>query len=767
MPFGTVKLKPGVQTEPTPTLNEAGISAANFIRFRQGLVEKVGGWQPFFASAFPDTIKELHAWQDLNNESHLAVGSTTSLRVITDGQATTITPQVVSSSCPVSFSTTAASTTITVVDSNLNGGTYPAITSTASVQFLTPVAIGGIVLNGVYRLQTIVSTTPGAFTYTITAASPATYTDSSTVATTAATGTGTTATLTFSARSYAPTVGGSITVTTIVPSGYRETGDYITASSTTTVAYANTTTAAQTVAGTIRFNTVPVLKSSNASPTVSVVLKNHGLISGDTFAVLTSVTVGGLTIYGQFTVSTVIDADNFSFNMPSSATSSATAAMNSGNVNFVYYLTLTAASSAPVGYGRGGYGRGGYGTGATLQGQGTPITATDWTLDNFGQLLVGVAKGGPIYYWDPGSNNSTASVIETGPPANGGVFTAMPQRQLIAWASSYNGIQEPLLIRWCDVNDFSVWNATAINQAGSYRIPSGSKIVGALQFAQQGLIWTDIELWSMQYQQPPYVYGFNMIASGCGMVGEHAAVQLSSDVYWMSQKQFFVMDGQGVKPLDCSVWDAVFQNLNTGTDANGNLYTTTIRAAANSQFNEVTWYYPSANGGGIIDSYVKYNPLQGTWDYGSDDGSVIAGRTAWIDQSVLGAPIGAGSDNYIYQHEVSTNANELALPAYFETGYASLSEGQEFTFIDWILPDMKWGTFSGAKTASINITFYMTDFPGDTPREYGPYTVTQASEYINTRMRGRQLAIKVESDDLGSFWRIGAVRYRYAPSGRR
>lgn len=766
MPFGTVKLRPGVQTEPTPTLNEAGISAANFIRFKQGLVEKLGGWSAYYPSAFPDTIKELHAWEDLNSNSHLGVGGTQSLRVITNGVATTITPQIVNSSCPVSFSTTSGSTTITVVDSNLNTTGYPAITNDDAVQFLTPVAIGGLVLNGIYQVDTIVSTTAGSFTYTITAASPATYTASSTVTTTAASGTGTVATLTFSALSVAPTVGSSVTVTDIVPTGYRET-DYITTSSTTTISYNNTTTGAQSVAGTIRFNSVPVFKTSASSPTVTVVLTNHGLAAGDSFAVLTSTSVGGLTIFGQYTVNTVSDADNFSFNMPSSATSAATATMNSGNVQLKYYLTLTAASSAPVGYGRGGYGRGGYGTGATLQGQGTPITALDWSLDNFGELLIATPKNGPIYYWDPGSNNSTASIIAEGPPVNGGTFVAMPQRQLIAWGSSFNGVQEPLLVRWCDVNDFQTWIGTAINQAGSYRIPSGSKIIGAMQFAQQGLLWTDIELWSMQYQELPFVYGFNMIASGCGLIGEHAAVQLGSDVYWMSQKQFFVMNNAGVQPLECSVWDAIFQNLSTDTDANGVLYTAATRAAANSQFNEVTWYYPSANGGGAIDSYVKFNPIQRTWDYGTNDANVIAGRTAWIDQSVLGAPIGAGADNVIYQHEVSSNAGDYAIPAYFETGYASLSEGEEFTFIDWILPDMKWGTFSGAKDASIKITFYMTDFPGDAPREYGPYTVTQANEYINTRMRGRQLAIKVESDDLGSFWRIGALRYRYSRSGRR
>ena len=214
------------------------------------------------------------------------------------------------------------------------------------------------------------------------------------------------------------------------------------------------------------------------------------------------------------------------------------------------------------------------------------------------------------------------------------------------------------------------------------------------------------------------------------------------------------MSNNGITAIQCTVWDALYQNLNLN-----NVYK--IRAAANAQFNEIAWYYPSLSGGGEIDSYVKYNTQDQVWDYGS------LARLAWVDQSVLGPPIGSGADRYLYQHETSPDAAGTAMNSTFTTGYASLSQGEDFTFVDYLIPDMKWGYFNQTQTASIQITLYVTNYPGDTPTVYGPYTVTQASEYINTRFRGRQVAIKVASNDLGSWWRLGNIRYRYAVDGRR
>jgi hypothetical protein len=321
-----------------------------------------------------------------------------------------------------------------------------------------------------------------------------------------------------------------------------------------------------------------------------------------------------------------------------------------------------------------------------------------------------------------------------------------------------------MLVRWCDVGDYTTWTATQTNQAGSYRIPTGSKIVAGTQSSQQALIWTDLDLWAMQYVGTPFIYSFNKVASNCGAMCAHAVGQLSNVVYWMSQKQFFSFSGTGSQIIPCPIWDVVFQNLKTGNDSNGNPYTDRIRCAVNSQYNEVMWFYPSASGNGENDSYVKYNVSLGQWDYG------LLSRTAWIDQSVLGTPIAAGGDQYLYQHEQGNDATvgtqTVAMASSMQTGYFEVSEAENIMFIDQIWPDMKWGTYSGSTNANVQLTIYGTNYPGDTPTAYGPFTMTQQTEYITPRIRARLLAFNLSSSDTGTFWRLGNIRYRFQPDGK-
>jgi hypothetical protein len=235
----------------------------------------------------------------------------------------------------------------------------------------------------------------------------------------------------------------------------------------------------------------------------------------------------------------------------------------------------------------------------------------------------------------------------------------------------------------------------------------------------------------------------------------------------MSQKQFWRSSATGgTSPINCPIWDVVFQNLNQGSTTlpDGTIYpyTNNIRAGSNSQFNEVTWFYPSVNSvDGENDSYVTHNWLFEEWDFGS----IV--RTAWIDQSVLGGPIGASTDGYIYQHETSPDAAGQPIHPLFQTGYFNLEEGSNFVFVDWLWPDMKWGTYSGNQNASVQITFNVREYPNDTPQVYGPFTMTNSTNFIEPRFRGRFVQIQVESSDLGSFWRMGALRYRFALDGRR
>lgn len=498
---------------------------------------------------------------------------------------------------------------------------------------------------------------------------------------------------------------------------------------------------------------VPEYNSVSGSDFITVNLANHGYQVGSTFPALVATVVGGSLIYGNYIVIEVTSPDSFVISANTQATNTSSIFQNNGNVYFVYHNGIGPVQFGS-GYGVGGYGVGGYGSGSPYTPDlGTPINSPDWTLDNWGEILISCPIGGPIYQWSPSSGNQIATVIANAPPANEGMFVAMPQRQIIAWGSTFTGIVDPLLIRWCDVNDFDSWIALITNQAGSYRIPKGSRIVQCIQGPQQGLIWTDLGVWSMQYAGPPYVYQFNELGTGCGLIGRKAAASMNGVVYWMGQSQFFRLAGGGVEPIRCPIWDVIFQDLDTGA-------LDKIRIAPNSRFGEIAWYYPTNSNGGEVSHYVKYNVLLNEWDYGE------LARTAWINESVLGPPIGAGANTYIYQHETSPDADGAPMVSSFQTGYFVMTEADVKMFIDQIWPDMKWGYYGGTQDANIKLTFYVTDYAGQTPLAYGPYTLTQAVKFITPRFRGRLVSIKIESDDIGTFWRLGNIRYRFQQDGK-
>lgn len=843
MPHNSLRLIPGVDQNKTPALNEAAISETNLIRFVPdrnglGLVQKLGGWTRFYSSPIDSTVRCLWAWQTLNDESYLAVGAEESLNTISNNILRNISPQYYVVNAPVNFSTVAGSSVVTITDTNSNIDDYDA------VLIETQVTIGGLRLQGLYQCTAL------------------------------------------SANTY------SINATDIL--GTPELA-------TSTVANGGDT---------------PVFSTTIGSAQITIDLNDHLYNVGDTFALLVPITVGGLSLFGNYIVADVPNANQLIINAGNLASATQTLPLNNGFVRFTYYNGIGPLATG-TGYGIGGFGAGGFGSGltptnfrtmATIGAKGTgtvatishttntkipvgslvtvatitpagyqtgnpvPVTAStsnvfdvlnivgsgstvtvthngnaaievgtvftlsgvnpgayngtwtvtgstattvqfssatvaayvsggvvasntisyantttgaqtlagtitlnqlaglvaqDWTLDNWGEILVACPRGissdpglpddilvgGGIYYWQPGTGNPIATIIPTAPVENNGIFVAMPQRQLIAWGSTFTGIHDPLLIRWSDVGDFNVWAGSVTNQAGSYRIPKGSKIVGCIQGPQQGLVWTDLAVWAMQYVGPPYVYSFNEIGTGCGLIAPKASISMNGIVYWMSQSQFFRLSGSGVEPIACPIWDVIFQDLDTD-----NL--DKIRIAPNSRFGEISWYYPTKSNGGEVSHYVKYNVYLNQWDFGA------IGRTAWINQSVFGPPIGATPNNIIVQHETSTDADGQAMNSYFQTGYFQLNDGDVLTFIDQWWPDAKWGYYGGAQNANLLLTFYVTQYAGDTPIAYGPFTLTQATEYVTPRLRGRLVSIKIESNDIGTFWRLGNMRYRWQQDGK-
>lgn len=688
MPLGSVKLLPGINVERTPTLLEAGYSASQLIRFRDGLAQKYGGWTAYVVGTVSGIPRDLHAWVDLNGNKYLAVGTTTELAVISGGTITDITPQTLTTNPALSITVQSVSNGgITwvagnVVDAGIGAcytGAFGAAQSviTAGVDaivFNTPVAIDGFLLSGIF---------------------PATY------------------------------------------GAFASNGDHKCFPALPVSQNAHVSHAA----------TMLTFTTTTNSTLVKVALTNYTFYAGQTLTFNVSTTGNGVTISGSYPIiqDPLTSPITYFIRASTAATGSGSFTMNSGNVNLTYYLAT-------------GY--------DTSEQTGTKITATDWTQDNWGSILLSCPSNGPVFQWIPGATTTiTANPVGSAPTQNGGIFVSNAQQVLICWASSgpsglnttFGYTQNLLQVAWSTVGDYTTFIPQATNQAGSFVIPSGATIRGGMAVASQNFIWTDLDLWAMNYIGFPLVYGFNKIGAGSGLISSHAAVQMRGSVYWMGPTNFYVYAGDGVKVIPCSVWDVVFQNLNTTYQAN-------IRVMPNTPFNEVGWLYPStASQSGECDSYVKFNINEpnNPWDYGT------LSRSAWMDGTILGDPISADSSGNIWQQESGNDAGASAMTSSFTTGYFYLAEGEEYVTVTQVIPDMKWGLYGGAQTASVQISFNVLNYPGDAATVYGPYTMTSSTEYISVRFRGRQMSVTVQSSDSGSFWRIGKIRYRYQPDGRR
>jgi len=864
MPFASVKLVPGVNTEMTPTLNEAGYSESTFIRWKNGLAQKIGGWERYYVDSLSGVPRALHAWQDLNETGRLAAGATQELAILTSGNLSVVTPQEMTTDGAVFECSNLTGTTyaVDVTDSEVTG-----ITSAELVYFNTPIAIGDQIVSagwhsitqlgatkyrltfdgqvsGTLSLSTATVTiapaggagtaaviswtahalaagrmvkftggtlptgmTDGA-TYYVSASSLnvndfritdlngttilITGSSSPTVTGTAFYGTvpvfqtlstdavealtsatvtisiATPGVVTWTAHGFATGQTVSFVTTGALPTGLTAgTKYYVSATGNTTDTFQLATSYANAVAGTPVVNTSGTQSGVQTgivygSSNIVVTIPEHGLAIGDTVNFPISTTLGAASyatsVFGTYAATSIVDTDNFKIKLSSVTSAPAKVAMNDDQAQILYAITQGTIPDGGVGYGIGGYGDGGYGTGDVPGGLvGTPITATNWSLDNWGSDLIANPANQGLFFWNPIGGNSNASLIPAAPPFNGGCFVAMPAQILVAWGSTSTqniGVdQDPLLIKWSDQLDYANWTVSTTTQAGSFHIPTGSKIVGGLQGPQNALIWTDLDVWAMQYVGYPLVFGFNKIGANCGLIGQHAATQMGGMVYWMGRSNFFALTGNGAEPIPCTVWDKVFQNLDA---TNGHKSV----AAANSTANEIWWFYPS-DGSSEPDSYVKLNVVEGAWDYGT------LSRTAWIDQSVLGTPIGASQNGVIYQHEMGYDADGNPITSSFTTGYFRIVDGQDMAFVDVMIPDMRYGLINGDQDAELTVTFYSQMYPSDTPVEHGPYTFDASTQQIYTRIRGRQIAFKVESSDLGSFWRLGKLTYRVAMDGRR
>ena len=425
------------------------------------------------------------------------------------------------------------------------------------------------------------------------------------------------------------------------------------------------------------------------------------------------------------------------------------------------------------GWGAGAWGRSTWGSAATVD----LITDTlrIWTHDNFGEdLLINDMNGG-IYYWDASAVNSLtnpavaiSSLVgaDLAPTIAKKVIVSDVDRHVIAFGCDpldNIGVQDPLLIRFSDQESVVDWRPSTTNTAGDLRLGSGSKIVTAVETRQQILVFTDVSLHAMQYIGPPFTFGINMISENITIRSPISVVAVDDTVYWMGKNEFYVYNG-GVQTLPCAVKDYVFSDFNS-TQAEK------CFGAVNSAFSEVWWYYPSASSDNN-DRYVVYNYLQDIWYYGN------LTRTAWVDRGVNENPIAAGRDGYLYNHEVgfddgSTNpASPIA--AYIESSQFDIGDGDQFSFVRRLIPDLTFRN-STAETPTANFTVKARNFPGGAylqnnsknVEKTASVPVEQFTQDAHIRLRGRSIAIKVDSSTTGTGWRLGSPRIDVRSDGRR
>lgn len=536
--------------------------------------------------------------------------------------------------------------------------------------------------------------------------------------------------------------------------------------------------------GTAVFDITPIVNTetvanpiwtTSGSTTVRVDFTNHGTSVGSRVVISgVSGSVGGIPdteLNATHYVTAIPSANYFEIEVATTATST----VNGGGGATVTVDILLAPGNeyavSGTGWGAGTWGRSTWGSGVSVSAtSGNQIRL--WSFDNFGENLLANVRGGEIYYWEPSLGYSSqnrayplsqlAGAADT--PLFSNVVLSTDERHVVAFGANPIGetYQDPLLIRWSDQEDPAMWTPTATNSAGDIRVPLGSFIVGAAQVRQEILVWTDVSLHSLQYIGPPYVFSLQTLADNCSLISPNAEITVNNVTYWMGSDKFYAYSGR-VETLPCSLRRFIYSDIDMDQAYQ-------VQVGLNEQYGEIMWFYCS-KGSFRIDKYVVYNYLENIWYYGE-----IA-RTAWYDSHTKGAPYAASYDGYLYQHEYqcddgSTNPPS-AIPAYIESADFDIDDGDKFSFIKRIIPDITFQN-STASTPSVDYTLYARNFPGATFDQSNSRSVTavtnEVDQYTNqvwTRVRGRQAAIRIESDGVGVMWQVGSTRLDIRPDGRR
>jgi len=516
----------------------------------------------------------------------------------------------------------------------------------------------------------------------------------------------------------------------------------------------------------------------SGSPIVTVADATHGAAVGDfvTFDDGSANNVlDGIEFNNEFEITEVVDAGNYKITYSSNATGAT--AGGGGSVTATYQINVGPATST-YGYGWGILTWGLSTWGTARSSSDVTINARNWSLDNFGEDLVATVLDGGTFQWDKTNGVSTRAVSlgVTAPVASRFSLVSADTRHLFLFGTCTTvtdaTTQDDLFFRFADRESLTVFAPTAENEAGSLRIADGSRIIGAVKSTGQILVWTDQSLHGVQFVGTPFTFGQRQLGANCGLIAQHAAIDVNGQAFWMGDDAFYMYDGV-VKKMPCSVQDYVYDDLSY-TNKND------IACGVNPEFNEILWYYPSSDAT-QIDRVVVYNYLEGTW-YTSTLGrtsylgnytfenpissefnaSLVANATTSTGVSDTPFGVTAGA-SYLYNQEVGNNqADGSAISASLTTGSIEIGDGDQFMSVSRFVPDFT------SLANNLTVTLTLEDYPQSTASQITTGTVTSTTDKINIRGRGRSVKLNFATNTVDDTnWRLGSMKLQLRPDGRR
>lgn len=391
-----------------------------------------------------------------------------------------------------------------------------------------------------------------------------------------------------------------------------------------------------------------------------------------------------------------------------------------------------ADATASGGYGSGPYGAGTYGT-PRSDTTTTVLEATQWTLDTWGQDLVGVSPDDrKIYEWAAPTTGTPAAQVSGSPECDAVVVT--DDRFMFALGTDL-GTDDPKSFSWCDQEDNTDWVPSDTNQAGSLPLQTAGQLKCGKRVSGGTLLLTTADAWIVKNVGGVAVFGRDKVGDGCGAASRQCMASFGAgQAAWMSADlSFWQWNGGYVVPIPCDVQDYIRQDINL-------VQISKVVAVVNAANFEIEWRYCSGSST-EIDRCAVWNFKDLTWVIGR------ASRTCGIDKvGIFPNPILIASDGKIYDHEIGW-AYDGSSP-YATSGPIELGTGDNIMWVLGAYPD------DGGAVGDVSLSFTVRRNADDAGTNYGPYTLTSKTDF---RFSGGIIEMTITGVNMTA-WRFGIMK---------